>query len=1007
MFPNNPSYTGTVPKTDCYGRTLSVKSRNETIRLNGCIITPIPPMSTSSIESHRHSQLATGYLLGDTIPTSECVRQRQQANPGTTIDDTTPKNSNTSSTSPKESSSQDSRYPEISWAHFDRVQHAKFLESLLPTMLPTLQADKLEKLESAMDKPTNTDTKLPSRATVERNLKRIQGYINDTTQTMDELCLSTDPRAKEHYNRLATIVEDLRDSEKKLSVLLESSQKFWQDEEDGGVNLRKKLELTEQKLQELKDEQHATQDLSHKAREGLDQLRRVQREAAEIQEEIEENEKVRQNLKYKVMKKETLDLRQKLVGLERKKKNMDQLVDELNSFNVNDKTSSSTGSDRESKLAELEKLKIQLAHVKSVMNQALLNKEKRSTDDDDDDDDDDDVAASEETNPLVNFDEEAQNSEPDASSEPDTCDEDFKVRQLTNESKAMYQQVQSATAELLEQQKMLLLARTELRQKLKEQLSKKANDAIDEQHKQQISAEKKESNKHVENDVKKDKSSTHSSRQNSLSRENHVEKQPKSWAPAHFHAKQSNMSDSPSVDSAEMNPLLLNESMFNRWTPSAPSCNNTAPNSSPFWWTQFQPPSASFWGNHSSGYQTTSPVGESPTPSMENYKQMLIHSQQSQQIQILMATVQNYTEIMSMQRNDIETLKSAVSSLQGQVQSLQTQVHSLLHTGVVQDTTHCNLDRNHQSFCNPLDPSMTLPPSSSLPNLVTLPNGQSTQTPITQPLQLNNQIPPGNRANNYWDNFRSYSRQNYLSGSSKVPDHVQTNFYSDYTNYVPPTYPNYGNVLTSRPPTSTNSLTSDIRRSMHDARLLQQHLQQHLQQQQPTPNIQRDPSTKVFLSSKGKQHKQVSTKLESDDIKAMLKQCIKALQWSEQTQHNESKLSSSDSHSSSKSSEDESEVGGAHLPSDVGLRLKVLEYASTKKRKENKKAEDTTFSVRRSSSNKSSKKEHDIHSADCSFSEDVSRNFEAETEGKEQNHLEKITQPEDGEEMKESADRRS
>lgn len=32
---------------------------------------------------------------------------------------------------------------------------------------------------------------------------------------------------------------------------------------------------------------------------------------------------------------------------------------------------------------------------------------------------------------------------------------------------------------------------------------------------------------------------------------------------------------------------------------------------------------------------------------------------------------------------------------------------------------------------------------------------------------LNNQVPPGNRANNYWDNFRSYSRQNLLSGSSK------------------------------------------------------------------------------------------------------------------------------------------------------------------------------------------------------------------------------------------------
>ncbi|XP_026327021.1 pericentriolar material 1 protein isoform X3 [Hyposmocoma kahamanoa] len=33
---------------------------------------------------------------------------------------------------------------------------------------------------------------------------------------------------------------------------------------------------------------------------------------------------------------------------------------------------------------------------------------------------------------------------------------------------------------------------------------------------------------------------------------------------------------------------------------------------------------------------------------------------------------------------------------------------------------------------------------------------------------LNNQVPPGNRANNYWDNFRSYSRQNLLSTNNKT-----------------------------------------------------------------------------------------------------------------------------------------------------------------------------------------------------------------------------------------------
>ncbi|KAJ9594936.1 hypothetical protein L9F63_013752, partial [Diploptera punctata] len=43
---------------------------------------------------------------------------------------------------------------------------------------------------------------------------------------------------------------------------------------------------------------------------------------------------------------------------------------------------------------------------------------------------------------------------------------------------------------------------------------------------------------------------------------------------------------------------------------------------------------------------------------------------------------------------------------------------------------------------------------------------QNHTTPSPVPA-LNNQVPPGNRANNYWDNFRSYSRQNLLSTSTK------------------------------------------------------------------------------------------------------------------------------------------------------------------------------------------------------------------------------------------------
>ncbi|OXA52463.1 uncharacterized protein LOC110851366 isoform X2 [Folsomia candida] len=47
------------------------------------------------------------------------------------------------------------------------------------------------------------------------------------------------------------------------------------------------------------------------------------------------------------------------------------------------------------------------------------------------------------------------------------------------------------------------------------------------------------------------------------------------------------------------------------------------------------------------------------------------------------------------------------------------------------------------------------------------PNSEQYETPTNSSNchMLNNQIPPGNRANNYWDNFKSYSRLNLLSDS--------------------------------------------------------------------------------------------------------------------------------------------------------------------------------------------------------------------------------------------------
>ncbi|KAH8256932.1 hypothetical protein KR038_000048 [Drosophila bunnanda] len=68
---------------------------------------------------------------------------------------------------------------------------------------------------------------------------------------------------------------------------------------------------------------------------------------------------------------------------------------------------------------------------------------------------------------------------------------------------------------------------------------------------------------------------------------------------------------------------------------------------------------------------------------------------------------------------------------------------------------------------------------------------------------LNNQVPPGNRANNYWDNFRSHSRQNLLSNKSNEELNVDLQLYRRQR-----TRPSYfqPSPLLGAPPSSRNGL---------------------------------------------------------------------------------------------------------------------------------------------------------------------------------------------------------
>lgn len=144
--------------------------------------------------------------------------------------------------------------------------------------------------------------------------------------------------------------------------------------------------------------------------------------------------------------------------------------------------------------------------------------------------------------------------------------------------------------------------------------------------------------------------------------------------------------------------------------------------------------------------------------SVEYYRQLLLNSQ-AQQLQMMGTTVQQCCQLLWAQQRELQSMRAAISQLQSQMRS-QNEVPQRVNNAENQEE-YSNLSRSVHNLGDTLD--ATLPPSSSLPNLVSLPNTSTalSQTSIVtsnshqqQQQQLNNQVPPGNRANNYWDNFR-------------------------------------------------------------------------------------------------------------------------------------------------------------------------------------------------------------------------------------------------------------
>ncbi|XP_008191614.1 pericentriolar material 1 protein isoform X2 [Tribolium castaneum] len=158
----------------------------------------------------------------------------------------------------------------------------------------------------------------------------------------------------------------------------------------------------------------------------------------------------------------------------------------------------------------------------------------------------------------------------------------------------------------------------------------------------------------------------------------------------------------------------------------------------------------------------------------------------------MLNTLNQCCQMLWLQQRELISLRQTVNQLQdygGNLASpLQSECRSRSNQkGGNQVAAACSMPNLNQYN---IPPSVNLDPSSSYQNnmqnarlldhclnnvsdhnnsVLHAVNANTNQIPPTHMWNgqaLNNQVAPGNRANNYWDNFRSYSRQNLLSTKS-------------------------------------------------------------------------------------------------------------------------------------------------------------------------------------------------------------------------------------------------
>ncbi|XP_033301883.1 uncharacterized protein LOC117206542 isoform X1 [Bombus bifarius] len=644
-------------------------------------------------------------------------------------------------------------------------------------------------------KPSNVD-KMPDRSQVESRLNQIRDYIRVTSTLMDSLNQSSDPRAQAQNEKLSRMVEDLHDSERKLTKLLEQYQThgvFCENgensredgEENGDINremqLRKKMEESQRKLAQLQEHQASLVGMQLRVRERLNEARQAQQ--ALLQQENQNSIGLALPLPANVeqLENETAALRGKLAQLQTKKKNMDHLVAELQAAeSLSDRGScSSEGvqgrhSRRSSsrnfgvdKAAELEAMKAQLAHLKSLMEEAT--KVRECLDSNSDPEPEVDVNSETIANMDENEDENGTNTSFERQSDTDETGHE-KIRN-TGE-RPTFEEIQAVTRELREQSALLQSTRAEL-QRIKQPLSAMHSNSTSvfptstppPSLTTSISSEKKQSNnsncevqsvqekrRQIDDIVRKESSQTSSinrdmggpsdlnSHRSSSSHVSHTGTPANVWPPPTTIGG----SNDQSVDG------VSSENLMDIGPQTAAIENGFGGN----WWT-YPPP----------------PLNQMQHGSSEYYRQLLLGSQ-AQQLQMMGTTIQQCCQLLWSQQRELQAMRVAINQLQVHLRQTQLQQRNNSEN----NDEYSNLSRNIHHLGETLDSA--LPPSSSLPNLVSLPNSSpalshvvatsSVNSQHQHQQQLNNQVPPGNRANNYWDNFRSYSRQNLLSGSAKT-----------------------------------------------------------------------------------------------------------------------------------------------------------------------------------------------------------------------------------------------